>query len=121
MKKTYLCYTITQKNKGKKMIQKNEIISKLKELKPLYSKEGFIIQGLFGSYSRDEATENSDIDIAIVLSDNENHTFETDVKLMVIRKGDETIIEPHAFSKNEFNVNIPIVNQILQHGERLKI
>ena len=40
------------------MIQKNEIISKLKELKPLYSKEGFIIKGLFGSYSRDEATTN---------------------------------------------------------------
>ena len=65
MKKTYLCYTITQKNKGKKMIQKNEIISKLKELKPLYSKEGFIIQGLFGSYSRDEATPNSDVDILV--------------------------------------------------------
>ncbi|MBV5343782.1 nucleotidyltransferase domain-containing protein [bacterium] len=76
---------------------------------------------LFGSYAKGNQHENSDIDIAIVLSDNENHTFETDVKLMVIRKGDETLIEPHAFSKNEFNVNIPIVNQILQHGERLKI
>ena len=47
------------------MIEKNEIISKLKELKPLYSKEGFIIKGLFGSYSRDEATENSDIDMLV--------------------------------------------------------
>ena len=53
------------KNKGITVIQKNEIISKLKELKPLYSKEGFIIKGLFGSYSRDEATENSDIDILV--------------------------------------------------------
>ena len=47
------------------MIKKNEIILKLKELKPLYSKEGFIIQGLFGSYSRDEATPNSDVDILV--------------------------------------------------------
>lgn len=47
------------------MLEKNEIISKLKELKPHYKKEGFIIKGLFGSYSRDEATENSDIDILI--------------------------------------------------------
>jgi predicted nucleotidyltransferase len=76
---------------------------------------------LFGSYAKGNQHENSDIDIAIVLGENENHTFETDVKLMVIRKGDETLIEPHAFSKNEFNINMPIVNQILQYGERLKI
>ncbi len=76
---------------------------------------------LFGSYARGNQHENSDIDIAIVLSDNENHTFETDVKLMVIRKGNETLIEPHVFSKNEFNTSLPIVNQILQYGERLKI
>ena len=47
------------------MIEKNEIISKLKELKPLYSKEGFIIKGLFGSYSTNNATANSDIDILV--------------------------------------------------------
>jgi uncharacterized protein len=76
---------------------------------------------LFGSYAKGSQHENSDIDIAIVLSDDENHTFETEVKLMVIRKGNETMIEPHAFSKKEFNTNFPIVNQILQHGERLKI
>ena len=76
---------------------------------------------LFGSYAKGNQNENSDIDIAIVLSDDETHTFETDVKLMVIRKGEETMIEPHAFSKNEFNVNFPIVDQILQHGEQIKI
>ncbi len=38
-----------------------------------------------------------------------------------VRKANETMIEPHAFTKNEFNTNLPIVNQILQHGERLKI
>jgi len=76
---------------------------------------------LFGSYARGSQHENSDIDIAIVLDDSDNHTFETDVKLMVIRKGDETLIEPHAFSKDEFNIDVPIVNQILQYGERIKI
>lgn len=47
------------------MIKTDEIISKLKELKPKYQKEGFIIKGLFGSYSRDEATPTSDIDILV--------------------------------------------------------
>ena len=43
----------------------DEIISELKEWNPLYNKEGFIIKGLFGSYSRDEATDSSDIDILV--------------------------------------------------------
>ena len=44
---------------------KNEILQKLKELKPKYEAEGFLILGLFGSYARDEATESSDVDILI--------------------------------------------------------
>jgi len=41
------------------------------------------------------------------MKDNVVHTFETDVKLMVIRKsGDETCIEPHAFTKEEFNSSL---------------
>ncbi len=76
---------------------------------------------LFGSYAKGNQHENSDIDIAIVLKEDENHTFETDVKLMVIRKGEETLIEPHAFSRDEFNPSIPIVSQIIQYGERIQI
>ena len=41
-----------KKRKANPTIEKDEIISKLKELKSLYSKEGFIIKELFGSYSR---------------------------------------------------------------------
>ncbi len=47
------------------ILQKNEIIEKLHSVKNKYSPEGFIIKGLFGSYSRDEADENSDIDILV--------------------------------------------------------
>ena len=85
------------------------------------SKLDFAEAWLFGSYAKGNQHENSDIDIAIVLKDNENHTFETDVKLMVIRKGEETLIEPHAFSREEFNPTIPIVNQIMQYGERIQL
>jgi predicted nucleotidyltransferase len=46
-------------------MKKEEIIQKLKDLKPQYSREGLIIRGLFGSYSRDEETDSSDIDILI--------------------------------------------------------
>lgn len=82
---------------------------------------GFSEAWLFGSYAKGNQHDNSDIDIAIVLKDNVNHTFETEVKLMVIRKGDETIIEPHAFTKAEFDYRTPIVNQIIKYGVRIEI
>jgi predicted nucleotidyltransferase len=47
------------------ILQKNEILEKLKVIKDKYSNEGFVIKGFFGSYSRDEADENSDIDILV--------------------------------------------------------
>jgi len=43
--------------------EKEKILLKLKELKPVYEIEGFVILGIFGSYARDEADEKSDIDI----------------------------------------------------------
>jgi predicted nucleotidyltransferase len=50
------------------MITKNEILVKLKELKPtLHSNYSVKEIGLFGSFSDNTATENSDIDILIEL------------------------------------------------------
>ncbi len=44
------------------------ILNYLKQIKPYYEKEGFIIEGLFGSYARGEATKDSDIDILIEIN-----------------------------------------------------
>ena len=45
-------------------MNKNEIINKLKELKPIYQNEGLEILGVFGSYAKETNTKYSDIDIA---------------------------------------------------------
>jgi len=45
--------------------EKEQILSYLSSVKEKYKKEGFIIKALFGSYSRNEADENSDIDILV--------------------------------------------------------
>jgi predicted nucleotidyltransferase len=82
---------------------------------------GFTEAYLFGSFAKGNQHDNSDIDIAIVLKDNVNHTFDTDVQLMINRKGEETIIEPHAFSKDEFDYNLPIVYQIIKYGIKIEI
>lgn len=83
------------------------------------SKFSFSEAWLFGSYATGNQHDDSDVDIAIVLPENVNHTFDTDVKLMIIRKGEETIIEPHAFSKDEFNPSLPIYRQIIEKGIRI--
>jgi len=47
------------------VLNKEVILNKLKEINPSIEKDGIKLLGLFGSYSRDEANENSDIDILI--------------------------------------------------------
>lgn len=55
----YLCY----------MLSKSEIENKLRNLKPILSEKYSIIRiGYFGSYSRNEQTEESDIDILVEFS-----------------------------------------------------
>lgn len=41
------------------------ILKKLKDINPSIEKDGIKLLGLFGSYSRNEATDKSDIDILI--------------------------------------------------------
>jgi predicted nucleotidyltransferase len=46
-------------------MKKEQILNYLANVKNEYQKEGFIIKALFGSYSRDEEQENSDIDVLV--------------------------------------------------------
>lgn len=75
---------------------------------------------LFGSFAKGNHNENSDIDIAIVLNDSIENSFETEINLMVVRKGEETMIEPHPFSSSDFKRNIPMVREIIDHGIRIQ-
>lgn len=49
------------------MSHKDEILLKLKEIKPTYAQEGLEILGVFGSYAKETQTQFSDIDIAYKL------------------------------------------------------
>lgn len=73
---------------------------------------------LFGSAIKGTMHGDSDIDIAIVLSDDSN-SFDTEVRLMILRNSKETIIEPHAFNRSDFTPDNPLVYQILKYGLRL--
>lgn len=46
-------------------MNKEYILNYLSNVKDKYQKEGFLIKALFGSYSRDEASADSDVDILV--------------------------------------------------------
>ena len=71
---------------------------------------------LFGSYAKGNQHKDSDIDIAILLNNNSAISFDTEIKCLTCRKGEETMIEPHLFSKIDFDKSKPLVEQIIKFG-----
>jgi predicted nucleotidyltransferase len=75
---------------------------------------------IFGSYAKGTYNEDSDIDLALVLPD-DMVSFDTDVRLMVLRKGAETVIETHTCRKNDFLADTPITAEIKKYGFRIEL
>ena len=93
----------------------NKYINRLK-----YNKINIQSAYLFGSFAKGINSKYSDIDLALILDDYMND-FDMQIKLMTLRKGNETIIEPHVFEKNEFDKNNPFVNEIINSGIKIEI
>ncbi len=74
---------------------------------------------LFGSFAKRKNNEDSDIDIALVFR-NLDDFFKIQFELMRIRRKIDLRIEPHLFSKDEFNKNNPLANEIIKTGIELK-
>lgn len=75
---------------------------------------------LFGSYSRGNYTEDSDIDVAIVMPGLKD-IIETQIQLMVLRRNFSIDIEPHPFKEADFNYSNPLASEILKNGIELKL
>ncbi|HBS87834.1 MAG: hypothetical protein A2W91_11035 [Bacteroidetes bacterium GWF2_38_335] len=73
---------------------------------------------LFGSYANGSYTDDSDMDLAIVIGGIKNR-FEMQVKLMIMRRKNESIIEPHPFSEEDFNSYYPFAEEIKRTGIRI--
>ena len=74
---------------------------------------------LFGSYSKCNQSEDSDIDVAVVFEDYENR-MERQVELMKLTRKIDTRIEPHPFREYEFNISNPLVKEIVSYGLEVK-
>lgn len=69
-------------------MKSEEILSFLKNHKSTFHAEyGVVKIGLFGSFARGDADNNSDIDILIVMEDNTEDIFEKRMKMMEYLSG----------------------------------
>lgn len=75
---------------------------------------------IFGSFAKENSHKDSDIDLAVVLH-NFSNSFNIEVKSMILRRKNETIIEPHLFDQTEFNSSNPFANEILKTGLEIKL
>jgi predicted nucleotidyltransferase len=75
---------------------------------------------LFGSYAKGNFTEDSDIDIAVILKDY-NNLIDTQLDLMRLRRKIDSRIEPHPFREVDFNTDNPIVSEIIKYGQAINI
>jgi predicted nucleotidyltransferase len=87
------------------MDQKEDILTIVKEYKKRVQKE-FPVQieqfYLFGSYAKGVQRENSDIDVAMIVSRlDDNYDINTEMKLYQLRRGLDMRIEPHLIARDE--------------------
>jgi len=75
---------------------------------------------LFGSYAKGNFNDDSDIDIAVILKDYKN-LIDTQLDLMRIRRKIDSRIEPHPFRERDFDISNPIVHEIIEYGQDIKI
>jgi predicted nucleotidyltransferase len=75
---------------------------------------------LFGSYSKGDFNDHSDIDIAVVFDDYDNH-IQRQVELLKLTRSVDSRIEPHPFRERDFNINNPLAYEVLLFGEELHV
>jgi len=72
---------------------------------------------LFGSFAKGVSNGDSDIDLAVIFDElDDSKRFDIQVQLMILASKIDNRIEPHPFSKNEFNSGNPFVVEIRKTG-----
>jgi uncharacterized protein len=74
---------------------------------------------LFGSRPKGTAHAESDIDLAVFWDRDEIDGFDEDVQLMRLTRNVDLRIEPHSFSRKDFENPDPFVQEIITTGERI--
>jgi len=74
---------------------------------------------IFGSSVTGVASEDSDIDIAVVADDFSGDAVDDMFRLMKSRRNIDLRIEPHAFLPSDFHEGNPFAAEIMRSGIRI--
>jgi uncharacterized protein len=100
---------------------KRVILKIIKDYAAVLRENGISVKDiyLFGSHVTGKSTEESDIDIAVFLDQEEIDSFQEDLNLMRLRRKVDLRIEPHSFAKTDLAKPDPFVKKILTTGKRI--
>lgn len=81
----------------------------------------FVKAYLFGSYAKNKARSDSDIDLALFIDNlDDDEKFDLQVQLLLLASQFDSRIEPHPWSTSEFNSGNPFVLEIKKTGIEIK-
>ena len=103
------------------MAKKNDDVKKIvKFFLEQVNKQYRIIEAyLYGSFAKGNASEWSDIDVAIISSDFSDDLFDERLNLMQMAASVDDRIEPRPFKSELFDRNDPLVYEITKNGIQL--
>ena len=70
---------------------------------------------LFGSYAKGNQSDDSDIDVAVII-DNTDDIFDIQMQLLRLRRKVDLRIEPHPIKEQDFSSQHPLADEIMQSG-----
>ena len=100
-------------------MDKNEVIEKVKAYKALL-KNHFNMHSvyLFGSYAKDNYTEDSDIDVAVIVDQADDDFFAVNLLLWKLRRQIDDRIEPIIIEKKYDDANF--LDEVIRTGIEIK-
>lgn len=101
-------------------MDKDSAFENVKKYIAFLKRNDFSIQRayIFGSYAKGTFSEDSDIDLAVVMNGLSNG-FLTQVELMKIIRKFDTRIEPHPFDEADFDTSNTFAHEILTTGVQI--
>jgi len=95
---------------------KRVVLKIIKEFVAVLRENGISVRDiyLFGSYATGRFTEESDIDLAVFLDQEEIDSFQEDLKLMRLRRKVDLRIEPHSFARTDLVTPEKMYNKVMK-------
>ena len=100
---------------------KDAIIRDVKKYIAVLGKNGITVKKalLFGSWTKGSASEESDVDVALISDMFTGDRFQDRRKIVPLRRKINSKIEPMPFNPKTFNMGGNLVDEIIRHGEEI--